>query len=43
VKTNSIKLKGRKVVILWQCTIPTIIPSLINDYVDIICGYGQAM
>jgi hypothetical protein len=27
----------------YDCNIPIIIPSLINAYVDIICGYGQAM
>jgi hypothetical protein len=25
-----------------ECNIPTIIPSLINAYVDIMCGYGQS-
>jgi hypothetical protein len=26
-----------------ECNIPIIIPSLTNAYVDIICGYNQAM
>jgi hypothetical protein len=25
-----------------ECNIPTIIPSLINAYVDIMCGYDQS-
>jgi hypothetical protein len=25
-----------------RCNIPTIIPSLIDDYVDIMCGYRQS-
>jgi hypothetical protein len=25
-----------------ECNIPTIIPSLINVYVDIMCGYNQS-
>jgi hypothetical protein len=27
----------------FKCNIPTIIPSLINAYVDIMCGYAKAM
>jgi hypothetical protein len=34
---------GAQIVREGECNIPTIIPSLINDYVDIICGYDQAM
>jgi len=35
---NVIKvLKGH-----WFCNMPTIIPSLINAYVDIICGCNQS-
>jgi hypothetical protein len=41
VYRHSVHRRWRTILREGECNIPTIIPSLINAYVDILCGYGQ--